>query len=226
MPRSRLELCLSYVLKFLTHRRNITSSELAFRIAVDEPEIGRTAETDSYDYHAHEMTWGMAKGIQYVLHNVLAKSLTRITLPSDTSTRLNNVVGATETCEGRCIAFPNVYQHRVSPFKLAEPTEPGHRKILALFLVDPSISPIPSTTHVPPQQASWAMQALYATDADAPVHRLPKEILSMIENDSGLMNESEAKALRLDLMKERTSLMEGAEEVEYLFSGVFNLCEH
>ena len=40
------------------------------------------------------------------------------------------------------------------PFKLADPTKPGHRKILALFLVDPNIRII-STANVPPQQREW-----------------------------------------------------------------------
>jgi hypothetical protein len=42
------------------------------------------------------------------------------------------------TREGRALFFPNVYQHRVEPFELADKTRPGHRKIVALFLVDPS----------------------------------------------------------------------------------------
>jgi len=41
--------------------------------------------------------------------------------------------------EGRCIAFPNIYQHRVSPFELRDKSKPGHRKILAFFLVDPTL---------------------------------------------------------------------------------------
>lgn len=39
--------------------RNITSSELAFRIAVDEPEPAKGMQAAEYDYHAHEVTWGM-----------------------------------------------------------------------------------------------------------------------------------------------------------------------
>lgn len=144
------------------------------------------------------------------------------------STKLNNVVGAAETREGRCIAFPNSYQHRVSPFQLVDPSKPGHRKILALFLVDPSIQPIPSTTNVPPQQASWAIQALGTTDPRAPVHRLPIELVGMIKDESGLMDEREAKEVRLELMKERTTVLEQVVEDSdnFLFSRVFNLCEH
>mmetsp|Transcript_1125 Transcript_1125/g.1019 ORF Transcript_1125/g.1019 Transcript_1125/m.1019 type:complete len:107 (-) Transcript_1125:431-751(-) len=47
-------------------------------------------------------------------------------------------IGYIETKEGRCIAFPNLYQHRISPFTLKDKTKPGHRKVLVFFLVDPS----------------------------------------------------------------------------------------
>ena len=40
--------------------RNITTSELAFRIAVDNPEPAKEMQAESqYDYHAHLKTWGM-----------------------------------------------------------------------------------------------------------------------------------------------------------------------
>lgn len=47
----------------LSYRRNITPSELAFRIAVDEPEPCQRIQAERYDYYAHEVTWGMAKGM-------------------------------------------------------------------------------------------------------------------------------------------------------------------
>ena len=53
--------------------------------------------------------------------------------------------------EGRLLAFPNLYQHRVAPFQLTDPSKPGERKILVYFLVDPEEDPIPSTRLVPPQ---------------------------------------------------------------------------
>jgi hypothetical protein len=63
----------------------------------------------------------------------------------------NQVVGQTLTREDRLLVFPNVLQHRVSSFNLQDPTKPGHRKRLALFLVDPNIT-IPSTANILPQQ--------------------------------------------------------------------------
>lgn len=62
--------------------------------------------------------------------------------------------GSVATPEGRLLAFPNVFQHRVSGFKLADPTKPGHRRFIALWLVDP-FNRIISTANVPPQQAEW-----------------------------------------------------------------------
>lgn len=66
----------------------------------------------------------------------------------------NQYLGATVTSQNLCLAFPNVYQHQVSPFELVDKTKPGFRKILVFFLVDPNHR-IPSTTDVPPQQAHW-----------------------------------------------------------------------
>jgi hypothetical protein len=63
-------------------------------------------------------------------------------------------VGAVLCTEGRLLTFPNILQHQVQPFTLADPTKNGHRKILALFLVDPGIRII-STANVPPQQRDW-----------------------------------------------------------------------
>ncbi|KAF4303366.1 putative duf1665 domain containing protein [Botryosphaeria dothidea] len=60
-------------------------------------------------------------------------------------------LGKVSTHQGRLLAFPNIMQHQVQPFRLADPTKPGHRKILTMFLVDPHI-PILSTANVPPQR--------------------------------------------------------------------------
>jgi hypothetical protein len=47
-----------------------------------------------------------------------------------------------------------VVQHRVGEFELVDPTKNGHRKILAMFLVDPYV-PILGTDKVPPQRKDW-----------------------------------------------------------------------
>ncbi|KAF8991402.1 hypothetical protein BDZ89DRAFT_1086673, partial [Hymenopellis radicata] len=99
-------------------------------------------------------------------------------------------LGDVRTCQGRCIAFPNVYQHQVQPFKLADATKPGHRKILALFLVNPDIK-VPSTTS--------CRDALLDS-------RLPMEIVDVICEYilTFTCTREETKKERKALMKERS----------------------
>ncbi|KAK4244643.1 hypothetical protein C7999DRAFT_35025 [Corynascus novoguineensis] len=67
--------------------------------------------------------------------------------------------------EGRLLAFPNVFQHRVSGFKLADPTEPGHRQCISLSLVNLTTRII-STASVRSQQVNqWAESAFGALGA-------------------------------------------------------------
>ena len=149
-----------------------------------------------------------------------------VTYPySTSSTKLTNVVGATPTVEGRCLAFPNIYQHRVSPFRLTDPTKPGHRKILALFLVDPNLEePIPSTSIVPPQQQSWIRRAMHEAEPNTLLHKFPAELLDAIAKQAApeVMSEEDAKKYRLELMEERTTQEKGGD----IYLHEFNLCEH
>ncbi|MGA5515488.1 DUF4246 domain-containing protein [Streptomyces pseudogriseolus] len=146
---------------------NITESRLGFRTALDDPEYAQNDDN------------GMRE--VYGLENEGA---------------LNQLLGSAATPEGRCLAFPNVLQHRVGPFRLQDPTRPGHRKIVAFFLVDPS-HPIVSTSDVPPQQP-WA--------------------------ETSTMTLEEAKAFREELMKERKFFVD--EHNEQLYEREFSLCEH
>lgn len=109
---------------------------------------------------------------------------------------LNQFLGSAATPAGRCLAFPNVLQHQVGPFRLQDPTRPGHRKILAVFLVDPSQTVV-STSDVPPQQP-WA--------------------------DTSTMTLEQAKAFREELMQERKFFVD--EHNQQLFEREFSLCEH
>ncbi|OAL72274.1 hypothetical protein A7D00_3272 [Trichophyton violaceum] len=61
-------------------------------------------------------------------------------------------IGSVLCKAGRLVTFPNSLQHRVHPFELDDPTQPSHRKILVLFLVDPNTRII-STANVPAQRA-------------------------------------------------------------------------
>ncbi|KAJ7705346.1 hypothetical protein B0H17DRAFT_920489, partial [Mycena rosella] len=131
------------------------------------------------------------------------------------------------TSAGRALAWPNIYQHRVAPFSLVDRTKPGHRKILALFLVDPSIAPIPSATTVPPQQADWAFAAMEDARADpgSLFSRLPPELSNAIRErlPDAFVARAEAEEYRLRLMKERTRLVEVHDRK---LSHSFNMCEH
>ena len=60
-------------------------------------------------------------------------------------------LGSVETIQNRCVAFPNIYQHQVQPFRLKDSAKSGVRKIFVALLVDPTYT-IPSATTVPPQQ--------------------------------------------------------------------------
>lgn len=57
-------------------------------------------------------------------------------------------------------------QHRVSPFRLIDTSKSGHRRFIALWLVDPTIR-ITSTGNVPPQQMSWYVDALLGSTCKA-----------------------------------------------------------
>ena len=131
-------------------------------------------------------------------------------------------IGRVPTPQGRLLAFPNVLQHRVSPFSLQDRTRAGHRKILALFLVDPYI-PILSTANVPPQQREWWGQKLQDDHVFRP---LPRELADrVLDNVSDFpISLQEAKDIRLDVIAERKAHVEDVNEV--LQAPTFSFCEH
>ena len=117
-------------------------------------------------------------------------------------------LGSVETIQGRSIAFPNVYQHQVQPFRLEDPTKPGVRKIFVAFLVDPTHT-IPSATTVAPQQREIIREAMLATDDSSWLGKLPTELIDIISGgNDGAMSRAEAEGFRLDLMGERTVFVE------------------
>ncbi|MDX3537061.1 DUF4246 domain-containing protein [Streptomyces sp. MB09-01] len=146
---------------------NITESRLGFRAALDDPHYEQNDDAGLREVY----------GLQ-------------------DEDALNQVLGSVPTPAGRCLAFPNVLQHRVDAFRLADPTRPGHRKILAFFLVDPA-EQIVSTSDVPPQQP-WS--------------------------DTSTMTLEQARTYREELMKERKFFVD--EHNEQLYEREFSLCEH
>nr|KAJ3422301.1 hypothetical protein HK105_000296 [Polyrhizophydium stewartii] len=169
---------------------NITTSRLSFREAVSD-EI----DYEQSDYNYWEDVYGI----------------------SNETTPRNQSVGSLEAKQGRCIVFPNTFQHQVQPFELADPTRPGFRKILVFFLVNPA-KRIVSTAHMAPQQPDWLELGLHDTP-------LPPELWRNVTRFMrGSMSLDEAKGLRLELMDERTAVQETANES--IFEETFNLCEH
>lgn len=136
-------------------------------------------------------------------------------------------VGSVLCREGRLLTFPNVLQHQVQPFKLADPTKKGHRKILALFLVDPGIRII-STANVPPQQRDWWAEEVTkqtGTSGEA-FGKLSAELKDKIidEVDDFPISMEEAKEIRLKLMVERSKYVS---DFKVAFENrSFSLCEH
>ncbi|KAF8802211.1 hypothetical protein BYT27DRAFT_7235520 [Phlegmacium glaucopus] len=134
------------------------------------------------------------------------------------------VVGSVETREGRLLTFPNILQHQVQPFSLADPTKPGHRKILALFLVDPNL-PILSTANVPCQQRDWWRD--YIGQLGTGLNRLSVELQDAVFNgvtDDFPFGLDEAKDLRLELMDERKIFTIKQDRAFEAYE--FSLCEH
>lgn len=119
-------------------------------------------------------------------------------------------LGSVVTREGRLIAFPNVLAHQVQPFELADKSRPGHRKILAMFLVEPHIRVL-STSVVPPQRKDWWAREIRKV---SPLSRLPIEIFELIiESVDGFpMSWEQALATRKALMSERSWIVEGYDD--------------
>lgn len=131
-------------------------------------------------------------------------------------------IGRVITKAGRLLAFPNVFQHQVNPLKLEDPSKPGHRKILALFLIDPYCRII-SIANVPPQQKDW--WSLEIRDSER-LARMPKEAVDQIveDVDDFPISLEEAKEIRLKLMEERKVYVnEGNEDFQ---SSKLAPCEH
>ncbi|KAG5652503.1 hypothetical protein H0H81_004816 [Sphagnurus paluster] len=164
---------------------NITPSQLAFR---------QQSDTDTSDITHRKNQYGW-------LRAVFGCSWLKPAVQN---------VGKVETREGRLLVWPNILQHRVEPFKLADESKPGHRKIVAMFLVDPAIKII-STANVPCQQAAWWRDAVLdelegsSGYGGKGLAGLPQEIKDQIFNDVDdfPISVEEAKEFRLELMEER-----------------------
>ncbi|KAI1938132.1 hypothetical protein LOZ66_003721 [Ophidiomyces ophidiicola] len=131
-------------------------------------------------------------------------------------------VGSVVCKEGRLLTFPNTFQHKVMPFSLQDATKPGHRKIVALFLVDPNLR-IRSTADVPAQRRDWWERVLSMDDI---LVGLPQELKDQVEDEleGFMMSMDEAKQLRLKLMEERSKFV--THHTVSIEAFEFSLCEH
>ncbi|KAH9940141.1 uncharacterized protein BXZ73DRAFT_43264 [Epithele typhae] len=178
---------------------NVTESRLGFRMRVGGGDYGIDLSYEQSDHNGYVVAYGFGQ-----------------------DDALNQPIGHIVAAEGKCVAFPNVYQHRVEPFELADKTRTGHRKIIALFLVDPTIRVL-STTDVPPQQREWALAEAVRAPA---MQNLPQELYDEIVAfaEGGLMSREEAEEHRQKLMAERSVFVDGHNENR--FEEGFNMCEH
>ncbi|KAG0028301.1 hypothetical protein BGZ82_008504 [Podila clonocystis] len=174
------------------HSENISETRLNFRIHVHEPGYEQS------DDRGVMAMYGLAN------EEALVQPLDGIVTKQD-----------------RCIAFPNIYQHQVQPFGLADPTKPGTRKILVFFLVNPE-TPILSTTNVPPQQKAWAPMKDVLLQA---ARKLPPELVQEIDRHVDWPIElEEALGHREELMKQRKYFVSSMNQE--MFERPFSLCEH
>jgi hypothetical protein len=120
--------------------------------------------------------------------------------------------------QGRLVTFPNFQQHRVEPFKLEDQTKPGHRRILAFFLVHPDRY-IASTKWVPPQQMPVVVEAVDG----ALQTKLLREVSLMVAESlgKGVMTEKEAEEYASVFMEERRETDGGWQDMERI-----SFCEH
>ncbi|KAI0708785.1 hypothetical protein C8T65DRAFT_576237 [Cerioporus squamosus] len=177
---------------------NITESWLDFRITAGT-EHGYDMPYQQSDHQGYLAAYGFAGGDP-----------------------LNQPLGHIVAEEDKCVAFPNIYQHRVDAFELADPSRPGYRKILCFFLVNPTTR-IVSTSDVPPQQEEWVRED--AADM-AELRTLPRELQDIVMRYArvGTISRGEAVRDREELMKERASFV--MEHNEQVFETKFNMCEH
>ncbi|KAI0643491.1 hypothetical protein C8Q79DRAFT_915558 [Trametes meyenii] len=178
---------------------NITQSRLDFRHFVGDEENGLDLPYEQSDDKGYSIVYGFSGGDP-----------------------MNQEIGHVVAEEDKCVSFPNVYQHHVDSFELADKSKPGYRKILCFFLVDP-LERILSTTDVPPQQADWSMKEMVRAPG---LQDLPVELFDMIAGyvQEGAISREEAERHREELMKERVNFV--AEHNEQVYEMEFNMCEH
>jgi len=159
---------------------NITTSKLAFRTYFTEEDF----QYDQNEYAGLEAVYGFRNYVD---------------LPVQWA-------GELEAREGLLVSFPNFAQHQVQKFQLADPTKPGHRKILCFFLIDPE-KPMLSTSKVPQQNSEWFMHQLNSIFNSI----LPELSLALIIEYLGctFTTREEIAAIAMAVMEERSHPKQG-----------------
>ena len=131
---------------------------------------------------------------------------------------MNEALGSVLCAPGRMLCWPNAFQHRVAPFRLADASRPGRRTIAGAFLVDPKTRVL-STRDVPPQQMEWH-------DAASRLGSLvPEEVKRKVDALRDFpVSMARAKELRAELMTERSRVSKDVTET--VFERCFNFCQH
>lgn len=168
-------------------QENITTPSVQFRMAVSYPRQFIAGDTG-----ATLRTWGLndGDGCQQFIGSVPISShpAAQAASPSQSDPTPNSSPDPSCTSEQdtqstsqspTSIAYPNIYQTQLTPFRLLDPSQDGRLTVVSFFLVDPDIKPLVSTSNVPPQQSTWVRDALY----DALAERLPGELIEAVWNE-------------------------------------------
>ncbi|EGF82303.1 hypothetical protein BATDEDRAFT_22653 [Batrachochytrium dendrobatidis JAM81] len=109
-------------------------------------------------------------------------------------------IGSLELPNGRCVVYPNRYQHKEQSFELADPTQPGH--------LNPACR-IVSTAHVAPQQSQW-----YNSSLDK-AHVPPGLWNDATQYIQGVQSPAKAKHYRDELTSDRTQITAAYNKYRY-----------
>ncbi|KAJ3282428.1 hypothetical protein HDU79_009942 [Rhizoclosmatium sp. JEL0117] len=128
-------------------------------------------------------------------------------IKSNDSDQIAQVAGHIEAIQSRCVVFPNHFHHKAGAFELEDKTRPGHRKMLAFFLVNPDYQTI-STADVGMQQVDWLAEELY--EACGLKAKLPLEVVRLIALFTGaVMTEKEARVYARQDVEDKKNIGQG-----------------
>ncbi|KAJ2059769.1 hypothetical protein GGI17_004176 [Coemansia sp. S146] len=162
---------------------NIADSSLGFRETIGD----YGCRSEMRDAHAILTMYGIDKSLRY----------RGVHLPQE--------LGRVDIKDGRCLVFPNTYQHQMPELKLEDATKPGNCKMLTFYFVEPTTR-IPSTAIVPPQQKDWWIEDVLAFE---PFRSLPQLIVDGIMDKIDYpISLKEAKKIRLEMARDTEDINE------------------